>query len=445
MFRSLSGKSLPPPSREGFDEHVLMSGMKTLEHRGLKVWTVASQGGIESFPAKTSAKDFDSRETNMADVAQQMLGAATEDASSARVTLYFRDQHWIALIAMPPEADEEGARPSLIIFDSNASAVGGHSSKVVGINLAKELRDAGHQVHTAFGSIQDGMAANACGPLCFSAIDFAFRPSAGGQGSLGADQVTSRLKGFIGAFATAEQSTRDNALAMAQAKLLPAAVSAAVPAPASTPPISAKAAASEPAQASVAASKPSLLTREELRRIKSELRAERAELAKLGSELDRGLGAASAYERGNLFKKKNPETANAYTQAVEPLHPLISASKNRISELQGKQTSLEAYLEKVSEFAKLKGQRNDAVREQERLASKPEGSNYKVDAAVRSGELSVKIADLTEKMLTLRGDGEELAKKVGALYGTPSVSSSEPAPRSPPLPLDSPSPGLLET
>ncbi len=442
MFRSLSGNNLPRPSREGFDEHVLMPGMKTLERRGLKVWTLTSEGGIESFPANTSADHYDRRETNMAFVAEQMLGAATAGASSARVTLYFRDQHWIALIAMPPEANEEGARPSLIVFDSNASTEGGHSSKVVGINLAEELRNAGHQVHTAFDSVQDGMAANACGPLCLSAIDFAFRPSAGGQGSLSADQVTSRLKGFIDAFANANQSTRDNVLAAAQAKLLPAAVSATVPAPASIPPLLAKAAASEPALASVAAPKPSHLTREELRRIKIELKAERAELAKLESQVDRGLGAASAYERGTLFKKKNPETASAYTQAIQPLHSLISASKDRISKLEGKQTALESYLGMVRDFAKLKSQREAAVSEQGRLASKPEGSNYKVDAAVRSRVLSAKITDLSGKMETLKTDGKELAKKVDALYGTPSVSSSEPAPSEAPLPMESPSPGL---
>lgn len=429
VFRSLSGNNLPPLSREGFDEHVLMPGMKTLEHRGLKVWTVDSEGGIESFPAKTSADDYDTRETDMAVVAQQMLGAVIEDPSSARVTLYFRDQHWIALIAMPPEADKEGARPSLVIFDSNASTEGGHSSKVVGINLTEELRGASHQVHTAFGSIQDGMAANACGPLCFSAIDFAFRPSAGGQGSLSADQVTSRLKGFIGAFATVDQSTRNNVLGTVQAKLLPPAVSAAVPAPASIPPLLANAAASEPALASVAAPKPSLLTREELRRIKSALKAERKEFAKLESQLERGLQAASAHERGTWLTKSNPGRANAYTQAVQPLHPLISASIIRISELQAKQTALEAYLAKASDFAKLQGQREAAVREQGRLASKPEGSNYNIDASVRSGVLSTKITDLTERMGTLRRDGKELAERVDALYATPSVSNSEPARR----------------
>ncbi len=445
MFQGLSGNNLPPLSSEGFDEHVLIPGMKTLEHRGLKVWTVGSEGGIESFPAKTSAHDYEPRETDMAVVAQQMHGAVIEDPSSARVTLYFRDQHWIALIAMPPEAGEEGAGPSLIIFDSNSGTEGGHSSKVVGINLAKELRGAGHQVHTAFGSIQDGMAANACGPLCFSAIDFAFRPSAGGQGSLGADQVTSRLKGFIGAFATVDQSTRNNVLGTVQAKLLPPAVSAAVPAPASIPPLSAKAAASEPALASVAASKPSHLTRKELRLIKIELTAERAVLAKLKSQVDHGLQEASAHERGTLFKKKDPETANAYTQAVQPLHSLISASNDRISKLKGKQDALEAYLAKVRDFAKLKSQREAAVKAQERLASNPEGSNYKVDAAVRSRELLANITDLSGEMETLRREGQELAERVDALYATPSVSSSAPALSSAPLPTESPSPRLQNT
>jgi hypothetical protein len=428
MFRGLSGKSLPPLSREGFDEHVLIPGMKTLERRGLTVWTVAGQGGIESFPAKTPADDYDLRETDMAVVAQQMLEAVIEDPSSPRVTLYFRDQHWIALIAMPPEADEEGARPSLIIFDSNASAEGGHSSKVVGINLAKELRDAGHQVHTAFGSIQDGMAANACGPLCFSAIDFAFRPSAGGQGSLSADQVTSRLKGFIGAFATVDQSTRNNVLGTVQAKLLPPAVSAAVPAPASVPPLSAKAAASEPALASVAASKSSLLTPEELRRIKSELKAELAVLAKLKSQVDHGLQEASAYERGTGLTKRNPERANAYTEAAKALHPLISQSQSRIDELVAKHTALEAYLGKVSEFAKLKEQWTAALTEQARLASKPEGSNYNIHAAVRSGQLSGKVGELTARMEDLKREGEQHANLVYDLYTTPPVSNSEPAP-----------------
>ena len=90
-------------------------------------------------------------------------------------------------------------------------------------------------------------------------------------------------------------------------------------------------------------------------------------------------------------------------QAVQLLHPLISASNIRISELQAKQTALEAYLAKVSEFDNLQGQRTAAVREQERLASKPEGSNYNIDASVRSGVLSTKITDLTERMEALKG------------------------------------------
>jgi hypothetical protein len=126
--------------------------------------------------------------------------------------------------------------------------------------------------------------------------------------------------------------------------------------------------------------------------------------------------------------KRNPERANAYTEAAKALHPSISQSQSRIDELVAKQTALEAYLGKVSEFAKLKEQRTAALTEQARLASKPEGSNYNIHAAVRSGQLSGKVGELTARMEDLKREGEQHANLVYDLYTTPPVSNSEPAP-----------------
>lgn len=416
------------PTRKFFSDEQLLSAMLRL--RGDR-FLVASKEG-QTFPSQE-------------DVANQvsvMTQAAFRGPKKPVVTLYHRAEHWVAIIAMPPAADIQNAKPSLVIFDSNAKQpVGdGPPSQVVGPTIAAALKEDDYEVHTAFGFIQEGMAANGCGPLCVAAIDSAFGSRSAAEPGLTAKVIADRLNQYIQDFSSANQDDRDRTIASAEAF-----IESSSPQSDRLPRgqlVSAQGAASTPELASVAASKSSLLTPEELRRIKIELRAERSVFAKRESQIERGLEEASAYERGTVLKRRNDATANAYKEAAEALHPLISQSQSRIAELVAKETALEAYLEKVSEFAKLKGQRNDAVREQERLASKPEGSNYKVDATVRSGQLSAKITDLNKKMLTLQRDGEELAKKVGALYGTPPVSSSEPAPRSPPLPLDSPSPVL---
>ncbi|MDH4378244.1 MAG: hypothetical protein QE494_18275 [Ramlibacter sp.] len=399
------------PTRNFFSDEQLLPAMLRLKGDRFKV---LSRGGGTTFPSQG----------NVTDQVGGMVRSAFANQNKPAVTLYHQAEHWVAIIAMPPAADIQNAKPSLVIFDSNAKQPHGDGtpSQVVGPTIAAALKEAGYEVYTAFGSIQDGMAANGCGPLCVAAIDAAFASSSAAEPALTAEVIAMRLNQYIQDFSSADQNQRDLTIASAEAFIRNSSPqSDRLP---RVQLVSAKGAASAPELASVAASKSSLLTPEELRRIKSELRAERKELAKLKSQVERGLQEASAYERGTWFKKKSDETATAYTNAAQALHPLIGKSQNRILALEAKQDALDAYLAKVRDFAKLKSQREAAVREQERLASKPEGSNYNIDASVRSGVLSTKITDLTERMEALKGEGATLAKEVDALYGTPSVNSS---------------------
>ena len=399
------------PTRDFFSDEQLLPAMVRM--KGDR-FVVLSTGDGTIFPSGG----------NVTDQVGGMVRSAFAKQNKPAVTLYHQAEHWVAIIAMPPAADAQNAKQSLIIFDSNAKQPHGDGtpSQVVGPTIAAALKGAGYEVHTAFGSIQDGMAANGCGPLCVAAIDAAFASSSAAEPALTAEVIAKRLNQYIQDFSSADQNQRDRTIASAEAFIRNSSLqSDRLP---RVQLVSAKGAASAPELASVAASKSSLLTPEELRRIKSELRAERKELAKLKSQVERGLQEASAYERGTWFKKKSDETATAYTNAAQALHPLIGKSQNRILALEAKQNALEAYLAKVREFDKLQGQRTAAVREQGRLASKPEGSNYNIDASVRSGVLSTKITDLTERMATLKGEGEDLAKRVYFLYASPSVSSS---------------------
>jgi hypothetical protein len=150
-----------------------------------------------------------------------MVAAAGKDQKKPVVTLYHQAGHWVAIIAMPPAAGAQNVKPSLVIFDSNAKQIlgGGHPSQIVGPTIAAALADDGYEVRTAFGFIQEGMAANGCGPLCVAAIDYAFGSSPAAEAGLTAEVIADRLNRYIQDFSDSDQDVRDQIIASAEADI----------------------------------------------------------------------------------------------------------------------------------------------------------------------------------------------------------------------------------
>lgn len=194
------------PTRDFFSDEQLLPAMVRM--KGDR-FVVLSTGDGTTFPSGG----------NVTDQVEAMVRSAFAKQNKPAVTLYHQADHWVAIIAMPPAADAQNAKPSLVIFDSNAKqdAVDLHHSQKVGPTIAAALNRAGYEVHAAFGFIQEGMAANGCGPLCVAAIDAAFGTSSAAEPVLTAEVIAKRLNQYIQDFSSADQNRRDQKIAFAEA------------------------------------------------------------------------------------------------------------------------------------------------------------------------------------------------------------------------------------
>lgn len=160
--------------------------------------------------------------------AQIAEGVSRQAAASGKpcVTLYFEADHWVAIVAAPPAGPprigSENSRSELVVFDSNATIGSKIASQGVGARLADQLNAQGYAVRTVLGAVQEGMASNACGPLCYSAIHNALNDPQIPPRSLSAEMISFRLANFLEVFAKSAQGERDEAVHRAQDEILKA-------------------------------------------------------------------------------------------------------------------------------------------------------------------------------------------------------------------------------
>lgn len=216
------------PNREGTTEDQLLPALKSLARAvPINVYFLQGDTGHGNLPAAAS-------HINPVAIAQDLVEKANGEPKKPCVTLYHQDGHWVALMAIPA-GHGKNAPPHLIIFDSNSSSDGSPPpSQSVGTRLAQSIRAAGISVSTAFGFIQEGMAANGCGELCLEAINFAFNP-ASVPAERSHELITQRLQGFIAAFAAADPGTRDSVIMAAHGKMPASPTFASAAPPASLP------------------------------------------------------------------------------------------------------------------------------------------------------------------------------------------------------------------
>lgn len=205
-----------------FEGDELAPAMRSLERGSFKLYEHSVQElEHRHFPSAPLSKP--------GDIANALLAIATGSDPKPAVTLYCKNNHWIALIAVPAKRGEEGAQPTLIVFDSNDKfprTAGGKeeassSAQGVGRELAEALRKEKFTVRTAFGSLQE-KAPNACGPLCFAAVQHAFKGGESSPQPLTAETVAGRLLGFIDQVKPMGQDQVDQLVGSAQHQILDA-------------------------------------------------------------------------------------------------------------------------------------------------------------------------------------------------------------------------------
>ncbi len=429
------GKHSLMPGREFGDEE-LLPALNRLQGENFQLKGVTFGGG--ALPVTLPSEAHDLGAVGPLSVVQQ--GGVGANAKPV-VTLSQAQGHWVALIAMPPRSGAPDEKPELIIFDSNSKlrAAKGEkpvpNSQLVGRNLADQLRSAGYPVKTAFGFIQEGMAANACGPLCFAAIEHAFDSRASETEPLTSEVVAGRLMGFIEQFGKKlDQRQRDAVVASAQTRILEAAALQRE-APQPTPASAASAATLAPAQVTrqtaapeLGLAEPKLPSLDEAEKLMHSARqgleavqTRRSEIVKLRAQAKREL-AKLQFAEGNVVVRFLKEVNGTFAVPEDQVKQR-QAEVNRLEREILQFDRQGPILEKVEVAARARLGAATQVKIQADILSKPLGAYRSGDVSNRDDWAKVQRENLAIRMRTWEQREAEF-QRLQASVNSPTIAAS---------------------